>query len=804
MSGANFDMRSGASPSAKPLSFVEFFCGAGMARAGLGSGWRCVFANDSDPLKAASYAANFGSDHLHVCDVAELTTGYIPKRVDLCWASPPCQDLSEAGGRAGLDGARSNAFWPFMRLIEGLRTERRAPRLIVYENVPGLLSSHGGQDFEAVVSAFNNAGYRFGAVIIDAAWFVPQSRERVFIVAVDGALDIPAHLLADKPSLPFQTPPLALLADPLGDPRWDAGRHPLREPIWWRLPVPPLRNTVLADLIEDEPTGVRWDTPTKTAKIMAMMTAANLDKIETAKRAGRRRVGGLYKRMRDEAGGRVQRAEVRFDDIAGCLRVPTGGSSRQTLMIVEGDSVRTRLLSPREAARLMGLPEDYALPSNVNEALGLMGDGVVTHVVRHLAEHLVEPILNSSEDAGECAIKPNLEPIPVADAPERWSKGELAPTPAMDLEPASSELSKDRTSEPANVHDAARKPKEAHEARPPQVIEPAEEPADRKTGGGPIVMDGEPGVRRGRGFYRASVHPRKKHDAYFTPPELAAALIVGLDRLGIQLPGPAFDPCAGDGGLLSTLDDLGVPGFGSDRFPDAYPRRKWIHEEPIDARDHGEVYEALGPCRSLITNPPTEDAKAGGKRLPPPKNALERRFRKNFPRYTKKGLAADIAYACHTLLRVNAIGFVALLLPLPFEAAGGPKRLALMRSPFFRGRIVCGWRPRWIKGTKGGGTMNHCWFIWALSGTGNASITVSYEEACQELGVDVSPPHRPKVSKPKVIKPASGTPSLKPARQRPRKTPPERLSKELKGQLNLFGGDTEAEPVAVDADQGAR
>ena len=97
-------------------------------------------------------------------------------------------------------------------------------------------------------------------------------------------------------------------------------------------------------------------------------------------------VGGLYRRIRpDGAGGKIQRAEVRFDDVAGCLRVPTGGSSRQTIMIVEGDSVRSRLLSPREAARLMGLGDDYRLPANYNEAYGLMGDGVVVPVVRYLA-----------------------------------------------------------------------------------------------------------------------------------------------------------------------------------------------------------------------------------------------------------------------------------------------------------------------------------------------------------------------------------------------------------------------------------
>ena len=105
-------------------------------------------------------------------------------------------------------------------------------------------------------------------------------------------------------------------------------------------------------------------------------------------------VGGLYRRIRpDTDGKKIQRAEVRFDDVAGCLRVPTGGSSRQTIVIVEGASVKSRLLSPREAARLMGLPEDYQLPGNTNEAYGLTGDGVVVPVVRFLAERILEPIL---------------------------------------------------------------------------------------------------------------------------------------------------------------------------------------------------------------------------------------------------------------------------------------------------------------------------------------------------------------------------------------------------------------------------
>lgn len=111
---------------------------------------------------------------------------------------------------------------------------------------------------------------------------------------------------------------------------------------------------------------------------------------------GRRMVGGVYKRTREnEAGARVQRAEVRFDDIAGCLRTPVGGSSRQSIVIVEGQSVRSRLLSPREAARLMGLPDTYKLPDRYNDAYQVAGDGVVVPVVRFLAANLLEPLLSA-------------------------------------------------------------------------------------------------------------------------------------------------------------------------------------------------------------------------------------------------------------------------------------------------------------------------------------------------------------------------------------------------------------------------
>jgi DNA (cytosine-5)-methyltransferase 1 len=86
---------------------------------------------------------------------------------------------------------------------------------------------------------------------------------------------------------------------------------------------------------------------------------------------------------------------VRFDGLAGCLRTPRGGSSRQLLAVVEGGRVRTRWLTPREGARLMGLPEDYVLPASATAALEVVGDGVAVPVVRLLASGLLEPLLSA-------------------------------------------------------------------------------------------------------------------------------------------------------------------------------------------------------------------------------------------------------------------------------------------------------------------------------------------------------------------------------------------------------------------------
>jgi DNA (cytosine-5)-methyltransferase 1 len=380
-------------------NFYEFFAGAGMARAGLGSKWNCFFANEFDLKKSVIYQKNWKTKNvLKVADVGTLTTEDLPGVADLVWASFPCQDLSLAGAGAGLRGDRSGTFWPFWRLMEGAIAENRAPKLIVLENVCGTLTSHDGKDFSAICSTFVNAGYFFGAIVVDAIRFVPHSRPRLFVIGVRDEIALTApNITSNEPSAAWHTSGLLAAYEKLP-------KKVRNKWLWWNPPVPPKRKSTFSDLIEDPPVGVEWNSSAETEKLLAMMSDKNLEKVNEAKKAGRVVVGAIYKRTRkDDVGRKVQRAEVRFDDVAGCLRTPAGGSSRQVILIVNGEDVRSRLISPRETARLMGLPDSYELPKNYNEAYHLTGDGVAVPVVRHLAKNIFEPLLSAMAVASKVA-----------------------------------------------------------------------------------------------------------------------------------------------------------------------------------------------------------------------------------------------------------------------------------------------------------------------------------------------------------------------------------------------------------------
>ncbi len=366
----------------KRYTFHEDFSGAGMVRAGLGSRWECLRACDIDKKKCLSYRQNFGEKHLLHGDIQNIRVAD-SNPAQLAWASFPCQDTSLAGGYAGLAGERSGTFWSWWRVVEGMKNAGKPYNIVCIENVRGLLTSNAGTDFAAIGEALAKAGYVFGAVVVDAAHFLPHSRDRLFIIGI-----LNGHNMVEKIS---SEAPVDIWHPQSMRKAYEHLTEKAKKNWFWLNPKRPNSSPKsLNDIISDVPDGVEWHTVKQTQRLISMMSAENRRKLNEQKKKKKRVVGMLYKRMRNGE----QRAEVRFDGIAGCLRTAGGGSSRQIVVVVNKGKVRTRLLAPREAAKLMGLPNSYRLPEKYNDAYRLCGDGVAVPVVRFLARRVFEPVLD--------------------------------------------------------------------------------------------------------------------------------------------------------------------------------------------------------------------------------------------------------------------------------------------------------------------------------------------------------------------------------------------------------------------------
>jgi DNA (cytosine-5)-methyltransferase 1 len=364
------------------LRFLEFFAGGGFARLGLGPKWQCMLANDHDPKKAAIYRDNWGKRSILECDVGVASLQNVTAPIDLVWASFPCQDVSQAGAGAGLSGKNSGTFWPFWQHMIDLQARGQAPKIIVLENVCGLVTSDQGRDLNSICRALEQCDYRFGAVVIDAALFLPQSRKRMFMVAVRDDVEIPDALISHSPKI-FHSDILTR-----------AHRNYLDVPphrwIWWD-PKPP--SVKVPDLIQLLDSQASWHGHQQTVELLELMSLQTRQKIKSIAASGVTQTGTLYRRMRTEDGKRTQRAEVRFDGLAGCLRAPTGGSSKQVVIQVSPERVRTRHLTARESLRLMGVRDSYKVRAGENDAYKLAGEGVAVPVVKYLNHNLFIPIL---------------------------------------------------------------------------------------------------------------------------------------------------------------------------------------------------------------------------------------------------------------------------------------------------------------------------------------------------------------------------------------------------------------------------
>lgn len=375
----------------KEKTVAEFFAGIGLMRAGLeAEGWRVVYANDISPEKAEMYADMFpgAGAHFHIGDIHAIDANSVP-RVTLATASFPCTDLSLAGGKAGLAGKHSSAFWGFVRLLRE-KAEGRPP-LVLLENVTGLLTSNGGRDLAQVVTALNGLGYCADMFIVDAANFVPQSRKRLFIVGVQESLCSDAATQAAE----SDSRPAALVRFVVAHPelRWS----------FRALPPQPRRTLELVGVLDKLPDEhPDWWSEGRVAQLLKQMSGAHRAEAERMA-AGAAWSYGLVS-MRTRRG--FVMAEMRTDGLVGCLVASSGSGSRQVLFCAGAGRYRARHLSTAESARLMGFDGSPLAPRSRTRAMFGLGDAVCVPVVSWIARHYLNPLLEKTTPSTmECGVE---------------------------------------------------------------------------------------------------------------------------------------------------------------------------------------------------------------------------------------------------------------------------------------------------------------------------------------------------------------------------------------------------------------
>ncbi len=259
-----------------------------------------------------------------------------------------------------------------------MKRERRQPPLVLLENVTGFLTSHDGRDFEDALIALNDLGYAVDAFIIDAARFVPQSRQRLFVIGIKTRQ---ACTFSETPGFyESETRPPALASFIL-----------LHPDINWRireLPPLPKSSKRLPDVLEDLPLNHQmWWSRQRCDYMLNQMSPKHRAQADAMIRSDTMCYGTVFRRLRK---GRSM-AELRLDGIAGCLRTPRGGSGRQILLAAGKGRFAVRLLTARECARLMGA-DDFNVKVQLNQALFGFGDAVCVPVIEWIANNYLNSI----------------------------------------------------------------------------------------------------------------------------------------------------------------------------------------------------------------------------------------------------------------------------------------------------------------------------------------------------------------------------------------------------------------------------
>lgn len=334
-----------------PFHFIDLFAGIGGIRRGFESiGGECVFTSEWDKYSQKTYRANYKDCHPIVGDITKVNTDLIPDH-DVLLAGFPCQPFSLAGvskknslGRShGFEcNTQGTLFFDVERIIEAKR-----PKAFLLENVKNLTSHDKGKTFKVIQQTLEEKlGYKIFCKVIDANGFVPQHRQRIFIVGF-------------RNDVPFN---------------WDDFKHPGKGA------------KTLKDILHPEDGTEKEEPPYtfgKQAEISEDFVISK--KLWTYLKD--------YKKKHEEKGNGFGFSLVSDSDTSRTLsaRYHKDGSE---ILVSRGARKNPRRLTPRECARLMGYPDSLTIPVSNTQAYRQFGNSVVVPVIKEIAR-IMKPHINA-------------------------------------------------------------------------------------------------------------------------------------------------------------------------------------------------------------------------------------------------------------------------------------------------------------------------------------------------------------------------------------------------------------------------
>jgi DNA (cytosine-5)-methyltransferase 1 len=374
----------------RPMKMLDCFSGyGGFTIAGDSLGIETVGFFEVD--KYASSVLTFNYPRIHnYGDINNWREQEIPDFDLLCGGSP-CQDFSIAGTRDGLDGGRSGLFFRFVEIAKAY-----TPKYIIWENVLGTLSATKGWDFATILTEMASAGYDIQWGVVNAKWFVPQNRERLFVVGhlrgtprrevfpIEGndrevrkvGRDISLCVDANYWKGPSPSGVKKMKRQLIQVGNVDTKGH---NSLWGRVYDP----EGLAVTLKAEGGG----TGAKTGLYRVALTERRTKEAREARRKSMQETG------RDWSPRRGKELVPRTDGLGNCL---TTGHTKEHLLLEE--DFRIRKLTPVECERLMGLEDgwtefgqdgEWTVDISNTQRYKLCGNGVVPQVVREIMKRMI-------------------------------------------------------------------------------------------------------------------------------------------------------------------------------------------------------------------------------------------------------------------------------------------------------------------------------------------------------------------------------------------------------------------------------